>query len=437
MTSNIEKLTVRRNKGTADVFPEACHSLLTLCQSKFDSTAHNGLDIIAYLERGNPVAVLAKTAMSDSDFASLKPEDTKAADRLAYAILTLMFDHGSVASRIILTQSKNGTISIGEGLKLYAALHVEFARANTTNLDVSSKTKQLSSFTMASKESASSYILRFQDIVSTLGLKSPPQKFPEILLMQWLCSGLHKDYKEVVRMHDRNEYKDMSELLAAIRHEAAILELRASKIQDDDDAVAAVTSDVPKLTKKERKALKKQQKQQAAEQQHDSNDSSSALSMQGNDGGKGNGNPHANKQCYLCHQWGHVASHCTAVDLAKAAWGRTGMTGHLPTPPSSSHKGSKGKGRVPRPKMWCPYHQMMVSHTVAECFLNPFGKGKGKGYGRGSGPSYTSSFPSSYYYKGAKGAPRGYGRGLAAQGDVPLDTADYDFSDMGAFDASY
>ena len=154
--------------------------------------------------------------MSDATFAALDTVDAAAANRLSYTILTMMFDEASPASTIILTCSKNGTITTGQGLALYKALHREFARANLTTLDVSSKTRLLASFKMASKETVSSYIMRFEDLVSTLELKNPPQVFPEILRMQWLCKGLPAPYKEVAFKHDRDEYNDMNALLAAM-----------------------------------------------------------------------------------------------------------------------------------------------------------------------------------------------------------------------------
>lgn len=406
--ASLEKLQVRRNKGTKDSFPSASHQLLTVCNSKWAPADHNGLDIISFLNRGDPVAVAAGNAMSDIVFAALKPADSSAANRLAYTILTMMFDDRSPASNIILASSKNGTIVIGQGLALYAALHREFARSNRTTLDVSAKTRLLAGFKMRSKESSSSYILRFEDLVSTLALKNPPQVFPEILRMQWLCKGLTPRYKEVAFKHDRDEYADMDALCAAIRHEEDLQDLAGNfGDEDHDESSVAAIADTKAPSKPKRG--KKGKNGNAPNEPKDSNTDTAAVTedqaaLKGQGGRKG-GKGADSKQCWICYQYGHIARYCPTVQVKGKGKGR-------------------GGGWTPRPKVWCPFHQLMVSHTQDECYLNPYGKGR-------QGPHFSSSYPSSYAYKGGKGRSRGggYGRGLAARGDA-CDMPDYDFSDV-------
>jgi hypothetical protein len=145
--------------------------------STWDPSKQNDMDILLYLQRSDPVKVAAGKAMSDADFAKLKPADIRAAEELAYHTLNLMFEEGSTAKQLIHTGANDDSIPIGAGYTLLQELHALFANDKNSTLDVDNLTESLTSFRMKTKEDAATYISRFRFIVDTLNAKKEPQTF--------------------------------------------------------------------------------------------------------------------------------------------------------------------------------------------------------------------------------------------------------------------
>ena len=401
MATESTKFSVRLSAGTRDTWGEDRHNFLSAVHGKWKPKDHNDMEAIAFLLRGNPLAVANKTAMSDTVFAKLNQDDITAAEHLAYDILNIMFKEGSPAKTLIRAKAANGTIPIGSGAELFQALSLEFTRGKTEVLDVSDLVNELATFKMVSNEGAGTYLMRFHHIVDELSLKDPPQKFPEAVLMQWISRGLPVAYEEVKKKQSRGEYKiDLGDLEIAIHAEESF-------ITQQKGANAHVSDG---LTRKQRKAqkLKETMKPEdpnataAAAGKEGSSATTSNSKAKGKGKGKGKGKPpgpnHANRQCYRCWEWGHISSDCTSD--AAAAVAPEGVD----------------------PRVWCPFHYAYGFHSVENCFRNPQSWGyqgsfKGKGFGRGGGKGKFefNGYPSSYqtnYGKGKGG--KGYGRGFVA-----------------------
>jgi hypothetical protein len=87
--------------------------------------------------------------------------------------------------------------------------------------------------------------------------KKEPQNFPDKFLMQCLCKGLPKEYKEVKTNMIRREYADTDALAAAILFEENIIDNGFLHI--DLDPIAHPAGDNDSHKKKSKKVAKKLQ----------------------------------------------------------------------------------------------------------------------------------------------------------------------------------
>jgi hypothetical protein len=110
------------------------------------------MDILGCLRRADPAAVDAGKAMKDPVFAKFDPEDSEAADELAYHVLNLMFEENSPAKQLIHTGANDDSIPIGSGFILFEELHALFAYDKTSILDVDTLITSLTTIKMKQNE---------------------------------------------------------------------------------------------------------------------------------------------------------------------------------------------------------------------------------------------------------------------------------------------
>ncbi len=256
-----EKMSIHRSKGDKDSWAASCHNFMTTMYSNWIPKDHSDMDILSYLRRADPAAVDAGKAMKDAVFAKLDPEDSEAADELAYHVLNLMFEENSPAKQLIHTGANDDSIPIGSGFILFEELHALFAYDKTSIIDVDTLITSLTTIKMKQNEDGSTYISRFKFIVDKLKAKKEPQNFPGKFLMQCLCKGLPKEYKDVKTNMIRREYADMDALTAAIRFEENIIDNGFSHMDlDPTSSIAHPAGDNDSHKKKLTKAAKKKAK---------------------------------------------------------------------------------------------------------------------------------------------------------------------------------
>ena len=342
---------MKLSMGEVENWDSDGHNFLAKAASKWNATDHNGMSISQYLLRADPIAILEKRAMPDTDFAKLDAADVLAADRLAYDLLNSMFIEGSTAKTVLTMNAKSGAIEVEEGLKAFTELHKEFGVTDST-LDVAGQVEALMEIKMQQGEPAGKYLLRFFRIVNNLKLKDPPQVLPEGVLITWLVSGLTNAYGEVKKRQKRGEYSvDIGKICVAVRNESRILGAASG------DAEAMVVK-AEKKKNKQAKAEKKRGKAAAAEALAASNEGVATDGSGTGKGKQGKGkkgmNPDANKQCYQCWNCGHVSANCPTGYNANAAAAQGG-----------------NEGLYLQEQTWCPFHHARMRHTPEQCYRNP------------------------------------------------------------------
>ena len=183
-----------------------------LPQYRHRTSEKDGFNLVAYIMRGDPAAVLRKEAMTDSEIRAFKkdhPEHVQEGGQLAYTILNAMFTPDSPAMTLITTGAKSGSIARGDGLSSFQALHAHFNAGTDKVLGVIKSVEDLRSLRMKDGESAA--------INGALLRKDPPVVIPDALLMPMLVKGLSDSYKEVKKQQARGGYGvDMKTLVDAI-----------------------------------------------------------------------------------------------------------------------------------------------------------------------------------------------------------------------------
>jgi len=217
---------------------------------------------------------------------------------------------------------------------------------------------------MKKGEDAGGFISGFDSLVDSLAAKDPPQILPDIYLLQRLGAALPKPYKEIKKNVMLGEYSTIEDLTKAILKEETVLRNRSAfglGSDDENSDTEALAAAAPKISKSKKKREAKKKKKATAKEIEAQGTQAQAQAAHGGKGGKGKGGKdknNANRQCYRCWEWGHVAQNCPATAPVEASsssanyggsswapnggWGK-GKHSSYPSSKGSHYHGGKGK----------------------------------------------------------------------------------------------
>lgn len=381
---SIARREKKLSKGNKSTWPDDYHFLMVQLMREWDQTSNDDIDTVKLCLMGDPSAVRDGTCYTKDEFKKLQKGDSlHIADREIYATLNGMFEHTSPAYAVIKHGVSSKKINRGEGVKLFAALHLHFTKGNYKSLDITSLCNRLQNIKVTKGEYGPDYLLRFDALYAQLLFKEPPVNIADPLLMSMLSKGLNKDYSKVQEKQERGEFGvKYQDLRDAIEAESDIILARGSIENDEEVVVLASESSsaedekkAKKKAKRERAKEKKKAKKEEAKKAEEEKALAAASNDDANPKGKGKGK---GKQCHICGSTSHLRGNCP-----QNIWGQNQQQ-----------------------MIFCRFHNSWGWHSEAQCFRNPnnpnaLAKGKGKGRG--------ANYPANY------GSPYGRGAGFVAQ----------------------